>query len=55
MVDNDLGKKIGKVRYYYFQNGHFWNLGCIFEIKMMMKSCLDVNRFQIGGLWRKGP
>ena len=28
----------------------FWNLGCIFEKKMMMKSCLDVNRFQIGGL-----
>jgi hypothetical protein len=31
----------------------FRNLGCIFEKKMMMKSCLDVNRFQIKGLWRK--
>ena len=28
-------------------------LGCIFEIKMMMKICLGVIRFQIGGLFEK--
>ena len=49
----DLGQKIGKIRYHDFQNRHFCNLGCIFEIKMMMKICLGVFRFQIRILFEK--
>ena len=37
----------------FFQNWHFWTLDGIFEIKMMMKICLGVIRFGIGGLWKK--
>ena len=48
-----LKNNICKIRYHYFQNWHFWSLSCIFEIKMTMKSCLDVNWFQFGGLLRK--
>ena len=45
--------KTGKIRYHYFQNWHFWDLGCIFVIKMMMKSCLGVIRFEIGALFEE--
>jgi hypothetical protein len=45
--------KTGKIRYHYFKNWHFWDLGWIFEIKMMMKSCLGVIRFEIGALFEK--
>ena len=53
MFFDDLGQKIGKIRYHDFQNRHFCNLGCIFEIKMMMKICLGVFRFQIRILFEK--
>ena len=47
MFFDDLGQQIGKIRYHDFQNWHFWALNGIFEIKMMMKICLGVIRFQI--------
>ena len=43
----DLGQKISKIRYHYFQNWHFWTLDGIFEIKMIKKICLGVIRFEI--------
>jgi hypothetical protein len=49
MFFDDLGQKIGKIRYHYFQNWHFWALNGIFE--MMMKICLGVIRFEIGALF----
>ena len=53
MFNDDLGQKISKIRYHYFQNWHFCSLGCIFEIKMMMDIFLGVIRFQIRGLFEK--
>ena len=53
MVDDDLGQKIGKIGYQYFQNGHFLTLDGIFEIKMIKKVSLGVIRFEIGALWKK--
>ena len=53
LVDDDLGKKIGKIRYHYFQNWHFLTLDGIFEIKMIKKICLGGFRFEIGALLKK--
>ena len=53
LVDDDLGQKIGKIRYQYFQNWYFWTLDSIFEIKMIEKICLGVFRFEIGVLQKK--
>ena len=47
MFFDDLGQKIGKIRYHDFQNRHFCNLGCIFEIKMMMKSSHHLERLEL--------
>ena len=53
MFFDDLGQQIGKIRYHDFQNWHFWALNGIFEVKMMMKICLGVIRFEIGALFEK--
>ena len=44
LVDDDLGQKIGKMRYHYFQNRHFSTLDGIFEINLISLTCLGVFR-----------
>ena len=53
MFFDDLGQKVDKITYIFFQNLHFWTLDGIFEIKMMMKICLGVIIFGIRGLQKQ--